>query len=503
MNRTLLIMIASLLVLAGLFGLLMMEDRALEAGPVKMYCAASNRAVMEAIKLQYEEEMRDKGYTVDIDYGPSQVELSKMELSGDGDLFLPADDSYITLAQEKGLAAEVLPVARQQGVVVVKKGNPLGIKTFDDLLRDDVHLLQASPESAAIGKVTKKVLAKQGLWEKLDKATTAYFPTVTEVASAVSVDGAYAGIVYDAVLSTYDDVDYVRLPELEDTASDIFVTVTKSSQKPQRALHFARYVAAADRGLKHYAQLGFQVKDGDEWADSPELTIFAGSMLRPAIDDTIQRFETREGIRVNRDYNGCGILVAKMEAGQCPDAYFACDTEFMQQVPDLFPDPVDVSQNRLVILVQKGNPHGIKSLRDLANEGLRIGVGHEKQCAMGWLTQNTLKEGGVLQEVMANVDVQSATGDLLVNKMLAGSLDAVVVYLSNAAGTRGELEAYPIHDISCSIATQPFAIAQKTRYRQLAGRLFEQICSAQSQQDFKAEGFLWKAAQDWEPALQN
>lgn len=493
MNRTLLIMGVSIIALALLMLLLLFDDRELEAGPIKMYCAASNRAVMESIRSQYEEEMQSQGYTVSIDYGPSQMELSKLEISRDGDLFLPADDSYITLAQEKGLAAEVIPIARQQGVIAVRKGNPKGIKTFADLLRDDVRLLQANPKSAAIGKVTKKVLTNQGLWEQLDKSTTAYFPTVTEVANGITADAADAGIVYDAVLSTYEELEFITLPELKDTASDIFVTVTTTTQKSQRALHFARYISAADRGLKLYADFGFQVEDGDQWADKPELSIFAGSMLRPAIDETISKFAAREGVEVNRDYNGCGILVAQMQSGKHPDAYFACDTEFMNQVPDLFPESVDVSQNELVILVQKGNPHGIESLKDLANEGVRVGLGHEKQCAMGWLTQNTLKEGGVLQEVMDNVAVQTPTGDMLVNQMLTGSLDAVVVYLSNAAGAGDTLEAYRIQDIKCSIATQPFAIAEKSRYRQLSGRLFEQLCSAQSKEDFEAEGFLWKA----------
>ena len=51
---------------------------------------------------------------------------------------------------------------------------------------------------------------------------------------------------------------------------------------------------------------------------------------------------------------------------------------------------------------------------------------------MGWLTQNTLKEGGVQEQVMENVTVQTPTGDMLVNQLLTGSLDAAVVYLSNA-----------------------------------------------------------------------
>ena len=112
---------------------------------------------------------------------------------------------------------------------------------------------------------------------------------------------------------------------------------------------------------------------------------------------------------------------------------------------------------------------------------------------MGWITQNTFREGGVQQEVMSNVTVQTPTGDLLVNQMLTGSLDAAVAYLSNAAGSGEKLDAIRIVDIDCSIATQPWAVGKESKYPQLAHRLFLNICSAESQDAFAAEGFTWKA----------
>jgi ABC-type molybdate transport system substrate-binding protein len=189
-----------------------------------------------------------------------------------------------------------------------------------------------------------------------------------------------------------------------------------------------------------------------------------------------------------------------MKAGQHPDAYFACDREFMKQVPDLFPKPVDVSTNQLVILVQKGNPLGIESLRDLGKKGVRVGVGHEKQCAMGWLTQNTIRQAGLQSEVMENVTVQTPTGDMLVNQLRAGSLDAAVAYLSNAAGAADYLDAIRIQGLSCSVATQPFAVAEDSPHTQLAERLFLKLCSAESQEIFLDEGFQW---QDPKPSDRN
>ncbi len=503
MSKTVPVMVGSILALVGMFIMLSRgdsrpaatsaKDASLSDGKshrgVMLFCAASNRAVMESILADYEQEC---GRRVEVQYGPSQTLLSQVEVSKVGDLYLPADDSYLKMGKEKGLIAEVLPIARMQGVVAVKKGNPKSIETFEDLLRDDVRLVQADPEAAAIGKITRRVLSEAGLWDELSDQTTAFRTTVTEAANDVLVGAADAAIVYDAVLHTYPDLEFVELPELMSAASQISVGVIKSTKQSQAALHLARYISARDRGLEHYRDQGFRVSGGDLWSDVPQLKLYAGSMLRPAIEDTIKEFESREGVTVETVYNGCGILVAQMKAGQVPDAYFACDSEFMEQVPDLFPESVEVSQNELVIVVQKGNPHNIASLRDLTKPGLRVGVGHEKQCAMGWLTQNTFKEGGVQQEVMENVTVQSPTGDMLVNQMRTGSLDAAVVYLSNAAGSGEYLDAVRIQGLECSIATQPYAVSPESPNGRTASRLFERICSLESKEDFAAQGFGWK-----------
>ncbi|QDS88135.1 Putative binding protein precursor [Rosistilla ulvae] len=454
-----------------------------------IYCAASNQAVLEPIRHAYEQLT---GIAISVQYGPSQTLLAQSELTGRGDLYLPADESYLATASERGLVAEILPLATMQAGLVVKRGNPKGIDDLQALLADDVRLVQANPDAAAVGKITRELLTQAGTWEAVAAATTAFRGTVTEVTNDVQVGAADAGIVYDAVLHPYPDLEFVEIEALREATSKVSLGVLQSSQEPAKSLHFARFVAARDQGLKVYAEHGFRVAAGDPWAEVPELSIFAGSMLRPAIEETIVAFEEREGVLVSRVYNGCGILVAQMQAGQQPDAYFACDVEFMNQVQDIFPDPVDVSQNELVILVPKGNPRKIATLADLRQPDLRVGIGHEKQCAMGWITQNVFRESGMQRELMSNVTVQTPTGDMLVNQLRTGSLDAAVVYLSNAAGSAEHFDAVQIQGIPCSTATQPWAVAKGSHYPQLASRLFEMLISSDSQAIFTAEGFRWK-----------
>jgi ABC-type molybdate transport system substrate-binding protein len=133
-------------------------------------------------------------------------------------------------------------------------------------------------------------------------------------------------------------------------------------------------------------------------------------MLKPGIDDLVKSFSNREGVLINTIYAGCGIHVAEMKAlkkGQptphvFPDAYFACDVSFMKQVQEWFEASKIISRNDMVLVVPKGNPKKIKSLEDLAQADLKIGLGHPKNSALGALTDDLLKKLRLHTRVYAN-----------------------------------------------------------------------------------------------------
>ena len=118
--------------------------------PLVVFCAASNQAVFEAIRKDYEAEHH---VPIQVQYGASQTLLAGLEVSKSGDLYLPADDSYLKIAADRKLTAEAFPLAQMHAVVAVAKGNPKRIAQWSDLLREDVRLVQASPDGAAIGKL--------------------------------------------------------------------------------------------------------------------------------------------------------------------------------------------------------------------------------------------------------------------------------------------------------------------------------------------------------------
>jgi ABC-type molybdate transport system substrate-binding protein len=232
------------------------------------------------------------------------------------------------------------------------------------------------------------------------------------------------------------------------------------------------------------------VVEGDVWAKEPEILLFSGGVNRPAIESTLNAFAQREGCKLTRVYNGCGILVAQMKAGARPDAYFACDVSFMHQVQDLFFEAMNVSGTDILIAVPKGNPRGIASLEDLTKAGLKLGVANAEQSALGALTARMLEGAGLLPGVMANVRSQTPTADMLVNQLRAGGLDAVIVYEANISQVREHLDLVRI-DLPSAKAVQPYAIAQGSQYKHLAQRLLDAITSTESQEKYDKAGFRW------------
>lgn len=455
-----------------------------------LYCAAGMRLPVEATLKQYEEEY---GVRVDTSYEGSNTLLAKIAASGRGDLYLAADESYIETARDKGLLKEGLPLATQSAVIAIQKGNPHGIKSLDDLLNPQLTIGLANPDAAAVGRISRKILQKAGLWEKVETALTQHGvtkPTVTELANDVKLGTVDMAILWDATVNQYPELELIRIEDEFNAPQHITVGVLTSSEQPTQALHLARYLAARDRGLVQFKNEHYEVVDGDKWADRPQLTLHIGGVLRAAVEDTLEEFRQREGVDITTVYNGCGILVGNMKAGDHPDAYFACDRSFMAQVSNLFQSPLDVSQTRMVICVPKGNPQGIKNVADLDRPGLKLGVCNRKQSALGELVALYLEHKGIYDDLADNIAVQVPTADALVADMLTGHLDAAIVYWANYFRVKDKLDYIPLDEQS-GFAVQPVAVGKNTAHKYLMSRLMEALTSAHSKDRFEQSGFEW------------
>lgn len=456
-----------------------------------LYCAANMKNAVTQVAREYEKEF---GRRVELQFGGSGTLLSNIRLTQVGDLFIAADESYTDIAKKENLIDETIPLAVQKPVIAVKKGNPKNIRGLSDVVRDDVAMGLANPEAASIGAVTKQMLSKSEDWDRVSAAARTrgvFKPTVNDIAGDVKIGTIDAAIVWDATVRQpefRDALDAVEIDNADAFKVRVTVSVLRNSTHPVQALHFARYLNAKDRGAPVFTKLGFAPVEADEWSERPQVLLFSGAVNRVAIQDTLKAFEQREGAEITTVYNGCGILNGQLKMGEKPDAYMTCDGSFMRGVESGYLSEISVSRTDIVIATRKGNPHSIKTVKDLVRDGLKIGVANERQSTLGTLTVVMLDDMGIKDDLMKNVVVQTPTADLLVTQIRAGALDAAIVYRATTVKSGDELVVLPI-DHPGAKAVQTVAIARGTKYPQLVSRLIASIRSAESGKRFSGAGF--------------
>ncbi len=489
------LVLGSLGALGVLVGLLMwlggFFDGVDHADELHVYCASGVRPAVEKIAVAYEREF---GVTIRLHSGSSGVLEHQLRERRVGDLYIPAGrDPFLERCRADGTVVEILPVARFRLVIAVRPDNDKNIRTLDDLLRGDVDVIIAN-EQAAVGKTTRKVLAN---WDRFTefkaKATTK--PTVTEVANDVRIGvRADVGLIWDSTARQWglEIVEVAELRQHSASSSTISVGVLSFSKQPTAALRFARYLAAPEKGQPIFQEDHYETVAGDAWAVKPKLVFFSGGVNRLAVEETLTEFQRREGCEIVTTFQGCGSLVTMIRAGQQPDAYFACDVSFVDQVADDFAPATDISQTDVIMLVQPGNPKNIRTLADLGHADVSVGIADEQLTALGSLTMQLLREAGVYDAVLTNRRATTPTADLLVMQLTTvDKLDAVIVYRANCnfIGDRGEIVSI---NHPAAHATQPLAIHRKTKYPQMTERLMMAIGSARSRKRFEATGFTWR-----------
>ncbi|WP_161602511.1 molybdate ABC transporter substrate-binding protein [Tautonia marina] len=504
------LVLGAVALIAALIGLLWMGGPGEEpaADRITMFCAAGLREPVERVARAYTDET---GVEVDLQYGGSNTLLNQIEINkfDSADLYLAGDDFYTQEAVDRGLAAEVLPIAEMRLVVVVREGNPKGVESFDDLLRDDLTVSMPSPDQAAVGRAVRQVLEGQAdgegtRWDRLEEQVTrsgVFKPTVNDVANDVKVGAADVGIVWDftAKASGYrDDLDPISLPELDGPPNLVSVAVLHASRQPTAALKFARYLTARDRGLPVFKEAGLQPVEGDVWADRPQITFFCGAVNRKAVETIVQEFAAREGVEVNTIYDGCGILTGRMKTIDdqrtdlgFPDIYMACDEYYLENVKEWFQDAASVSSTEIVIVVPKGNTK-VSTLDNLLEPGVRVAVGQPDQCTIGALTRRLLAREGLYDRLKekqgqpGEVVVEKSSSALLVPDVVTGHVDAAIAYHCDTLASQDAIDVVRI-DSTLNQAIQPLSIARNSDHKALSRRLYNRVTS--SPEAFTAAGF--------------
>lgn len=227
-----------------------------KATALKLYCGGGIRPpVSEIIKL-FERETKIE---IKPTYAGSGVLLTQIQLTQEGDLYMPGDELFISRAEEKGLIVEKRNVAYFVPVILVQKGNPKGIKSLNDLSRDGIRIGVGDPDACAVGVITNAILKKSKLEERVKKNIVYTGSTVVELANAVKLKTVDAAIVWDATAALYDDVKVIRIPRNQNVIARISIAILKFSKRKMEAKKFLEFITS-DKAKEVFKKHGYTTK---------------------------------------------------------------------------------------------------------------------------------------------------------------------------------------------------------------------------------------------------
>jgi len=218
-----------------------------------VYSGAGMKKPMDEIGQLFEQQY---GVAIQYNYTGSGAQLSQMELTEEGDAFMPGAAMYLDTAEEKGFVTYRQNVAYHIPVITVPAGNPANIACLEDLARDGVTLVWGDPEVAAIGKTGNGILEKAGLNEAVWKNVVATFPTMNEVMTQISLGQADAAMNWWDTVKSDESIEVVQIPRAQNDIKLIPIGALSFSRYPETAKQFVDF-CVSEEGKAVFEKHGF------------------------------------------------------------------------------------------------------------------------------------------------------------------------------------------------------------------------------------------------------
>jgi molybdate transport system substrate-binding protein len=184
-------------------------------------------------------------------FGGSNMLAAQIEQGLPADVFASADTGLPWQLHRKGLVTRPVAFTSNKLVIVVAHGNPLQLHSVGDLERSGLRIVMAAA-GVPVGDYTRKVLARLGLSDLVDKAVSQE-TDVREVLSKVALGEADAGFVYATDAKTVKGkVSLLGIPKKAQPRVLYAAAAVKSSKHLQAAKAWVQRLLAksAQRKLR-------------------------------------------------------------------------------------------------------------------------------------------------------------------------------------------------------------------------------------------------------------
>ena len=215
------------------------------------------------------------------------------------------------------------------------------------------------------------------------------------------------------------------------------------------------------------------------------LTVFAAASLKKGFTEIAADFQkAHPNVRVKTTFDGSSALVTQIKQGATADVIATADEKTMTSLGDSAVNPRTFTRNVLTIITAPGNPKGIRSVRDLARQGVTT-VLCAPQVPCGNAAATVERDTGV--DIRPASEETSVSG--VVTKVTSGQADAGLVYTSDAKAAGSAVTAVNDPAFAAVVNEYPIATVKGSQHATEAQEFVDLVTGATGQDILRQLGF--------------
>jgi len=223
-----------------------------------------------------------------------------------------------------------------------------------------------------------------------------------------------------------------------------------------------------------------------------KLLVFAGAASKPPTEEAVALYEKKTGTKVEVVFGGSGYVLSQMKLAKQGDIYFPGSSDYMELAKReglVFPETEKIIVYLVpAINVQKGNPHKIRTLKDLTKPGLKVAIANpEGVCVGAYAVEIIEKEFSPEEKSAFQKNLANYTGscEKTATAISLKQVDAVIGWRVFEHWDPERIETAPLDPAQVQrIGYIPIAVSTFTQNRQAAQDFIDFLTSPAGQAVF-------------------
>jgi molybdate transport system substrate-binding protein len=220
---------------------------------------------------------------------------------------------------------------------------------------------------------------------------------------------------------------------------------------------------------------------------SNTITVAAAASLTEAFTEIGKAFEaTKPGTTVIFSFGSSATLATQIEDGAPIDVFAAANPATMKTVTDVgaAEPPTNFVSNVLQIAVPKGNPGGIRGLKDFADKTKKIAI-----CAPQVPCGTAAVKVFSAAKITPAPDTLEQDVKATLQKVSSNEVDAALIYRTDVIAAKDTVDGFEFPEARQAVNVYPIAVLKGSMSAAAAQQFVDYVLSADGQAVLRKAGF--------------